>query len=417
MKWFETMGWPCIAAGLGSAIWAFGGCGGNGGSGGSVGSGGQEATSSSAASSGATTASSSSGSGGAGTGGTGAGGGAGCLDPSTFASLFALGDKAFCAVAIYTADEAIGYQVPTWGTHGGPLTFQEDASGGGVTIERWQVPQGSMGSLVKQATHVDTMIPSGAFAGAQAVDLPFFGWTAVSWTGMAPSTQGQIEMIATGAVAATYTVNGVFGIGAVAGGSGSGRVLTTGLSPIGSPMTDTNGFYAADACDMPKPDLGAGQGCSAPALIAAWGDASGPLALDHDGNAFVVLTSASMGTQEGRGFAAAEVAKGAAPAMGTSLFTIPGFGSSLAAVTPDQGAPGLMIFQPYDPKSFAPLDVIEQAYTVSGSVMAMGAPKPMLTIPMGAMNGLYFMTDDQDRLWVSQSGTSTTTFVVLERLP
>jgi hypothetical protein len=410
----SSKGW--ISAAIAGAM-AASACGGGGATG--TGGGGGTTSASTGSTGGGSTASSTGSTGSTGTGGatgTGGGGGGGttCLDGTSFASLFTIADPAFCAVAVYTADESIGYQAPTWGTHGGPLWFVADASGG-VTLERWTPPAGATGKLTKQTTHVDTMIPTGAFAGAQAVDLPFFGWTALAWTGAAPSTQGDVIMIKGGAVDRTFAVNGTYGLAGV-GTATSGRLLTTALSPVGAAATDLNGFYGADACSSPTPDLGAGTGCGAPAEIAAWGDASGPVAVDHAGNAFVVLASFGMGTQEARGFASAGVAKGGAPEAGATLFTLPGFGSALAALAPSGSQPGLLVFQPFDGTTFAPLDVVAQAYTAGAAVAAQGAPTKLLTVPTDATAGLSFLGDAQDRLWVaSVTSDTSTTFVVLER--
>ncbi|MFT3775618.1 MAG: hypothetical protein QM820_60500 [Minicystis sp.] len=391
-----------------TALTAAAGCGSDGG-GNTGGAGGSSSSS--------TTSSSSTGTGGSGTssstGTGGSGGGVTCLDGATFADLFTIADASFCAVALYEADEDVGFQAPTWGTHGGPLWFVPDASGGGVTLERWSVPAGSTGKLTKQTTHVGTQIPDGAYAGGQAIDLPFFGWTAISWTGAFPDTVGEVIMIEGSAVDRTYAVNGAYSVAGV-GDATAGRLLYTALSPIGAPTTDVNGFYAADACDMPKPDLGAGTGCQAPAEIAAWGDSSGPVAVDKDGNAFVVLASFGTGDQEARGFAAGEVARGAKATAGASLFTLPAFGSSLAAITPKNGKPGSLVFQPFDMNA-TPLDVIAQAYTVSSSVAAQGTPAKLLSMPANGAVSLALMTDDADRLWVAASGDKKTTFVVLDR--
>lgn len=385
-------GWFTIAAAI--ALAAAGGCGGDGGgaggSGGTTGSGGSSSSSS-------------------GTGGAAAG----CLDGAAFASLFTIADPAFCAVAVYEADASIGYQAPTWGAHGGPLWMEPDATG--VTFTRAKAPAGSTGKLTLETAHVDAAIPAGAFAGAQAVDLPFFGWTAISWTGAFPDTAGKVLMIKDGAVGASYDANGVYAI-AAAGSATGGRLLTTALSPIGSTASGANALYGADACDTPAPDLGAGTGCGAPAAIAAWGDSSGPLAVDRDGNAFAVLASFATGDQEARGFAAAEIARGAAPADGASLFTLPGFGSSLAALAPSGSSPGLLVFQPFDMNA-APLDVIAQPYTVASGVTAMGAPAKLLAMPAVGAAALSLVADDQDRLWVAASGDAATTFVVIAKKP
>ena len=58
-------------------------------------------------------------------------GSGGCVDASTYADLFTISDTSFCAVAVYTADEPLGFQVPTWGTHKGPLWSVPDTTGGG----------------------------------------------------------------------------------------------------------------------------------------------------------------------------------------------------------------------------------------------------------------------------------------------
>jgi hypothetical protein len=250
----------------------------------------------------------------------------------------------------------------------------------------------------------------------QANDLPFFEWTAISWTG--PGTAGQIALIAIGAVATTYTANGPYWLAGVSGGASPGRLLFTGLSPLGAPTTDVNGLYAADACSAPMPELGAGTGCAASQLIDAWDEDSGPLALDKNGNALVVLTSTTTGNQEARGYTAAQIVRGAPAVVGATLFTVDGYSGSLAALAPTASAPGLVVFQPFDTTTFFGLDVIEQGYTVTGDVLAAsGMPATLLTVPTMMMTGPAFITDATDRLWVAVSGTATTTYVVLQRTP
>ena len=56
------------------------------------------------------------------------------------------------------------------------------ATGTGVTLERWTAPTGTTGTMTVQTTPVAAALPAGNFLGAQALDLPFFGWTAISWT-------------------------------------------------------------------------------------------------------------------------------------------------------------------------------------------------------------------------------------------
>jgi hypothetical protein len=340
----------------------------------------------------------------------------GCLDASAYAGLFTIADKGFCAVAVYEADESLNFGLPSWGSHDGPLTLRADATGGGVTLVRWKAPSGATGKLTKQETHVAAGVPDGAYLGGAANDLPFFGWTAISWTGPAPSTAGQIVAIANGAVGKTYDVNGIYALAGVSDGAQQGRLLYTGLSPLGATTTSDNGLFAADACSAPAPDLGAGQGCAPSALVSAWGEYSGPIAIDKSGNAFAVLTKASDGTQEARGFVSAKIARGAPPTAGVTIFSIPGFGSSLAAIAPTASAPGVLVFQPFDAKTYDALDVIAQRYTAGADVAAMGQPATLLT-GASKTSGLSFMTDGEDRLWVAASTDTKTTYVVLAPTP
>ena len=45
---------------------------------------------------------------------------------------------------------------------------------------------------------------------AEPIDLPFFGWAAISWTGPSPSTAGKLVLINGSSVDASYDVNGVY---------------------------------------------------------------------------------------------------------------------------------------------------------------------------------------------------------------
>jgi hypothetical protein len=356
------------------------------------------------------------GGGGSGTtsGGAGGGGSAACLDGAQFADLFAIADAGFCAVGVHTADVALGFQAPSWGSHGGPLTVVPEASGGGAALVRWAVPATATGKLEGTTTSIAAGVPDGGFLAAQAVDLPFFGWTALAWQNAYPDTTGKIVMAKDGAVGATYDVNGAYAF-AGAGAASGGRFFYTALSRLGKSSEAANGLYAADACASPQPDLGAGAGCSPSLLVAGWGDSSGPVAVDADGNVFAVLASVASGDQEARGFAATQVAPGAGAVDGASLFTLPGFGSALAALAPRDGQAGLLAFQPMDP-SAAPLDVVAQPYTVtSGAVVAQGAPTKLLTVPATNPPSLYLMSDAAGRLWVAATSDTSTTFVVLAR--
>jgi hypothetical protein len=357
-----------------------------------------------------------------GTGGAGGQGGSAptCLDASAVAGMFTIAQPSLCAVAMYEADGMIiqSFQTPTWGAHGGPLTVKA-IDGGEVTLQRWTPPAGTSGKLTEVDTQVDAQIPAGAFVGSAAVDLPFFGWTAIDWSGAFPATLGEVILVKGAKVDKRYAANGAFALAGVSAAPEQGRLLLTGLSTVGDAMAGTNGLYAADTCGtaaMPALLPGADPACKAPLEVAAWGDASGPIAVDHDGNVFA-LTSSFSGDQEARAFAAASIGRGAAATPGATLFTLPGFGSALAALAPKGADKGLVAFQPFDGMTFAAEDVIGQGFSVAaGAVKAEGTPDPLLKMTKaGTAVGLF--TDDQERLWVAVPTDAGTTFVVLARAP
>jgi hypothetical protein len=341
-------------------------------------------------------------------------GGQTCLDPSGFSSLFAIADSTFCAVALYSAPESIGYQAPTWGSHGGPLVVQQ-GTGTSVTLERWSAPTGATGTMTVQTTQVASALPADTYLGSQAIDLPFFGWTAIAWSGPSPLITGQFEMIANGAVATSYTADGPYSAAGVSAPSSLGRFLFAALSPLGMPTANVNGLYAADACSSPAEALGTGDGCTASSLVAAWGESSGPVTTDSNGDVFAVLSSFTTSTQEARGFLASSVARGAAATPGVSLFTVAGYSGSLAALTPTATVPGLVVFQQIDSTTNDPVDVIEQKFTISSGLAAMGTPTKLLTVASGQTQGFSFLVDGSQHLWIAVPGTTSTTYVVLAR--
>ncbi len=374
----------------------------------------------------ATSSSTTTGTGGAGgatTTGSGGGGAGGvtCLDPSASASFFTLSDPSFCVVAIYETDTSLGFaDSPTWGAHGGPLTLQTGKSEGTVDLLRWKLPAGTTGKLTAEVTHLDAMIPPKTFLGGQAFDLPFFGWTAFSWTGAFPNTQGEILLVKGATVDQRYPVNGAFALAGGATDPEHGRLLYAGLSALADAATNSNGLYAADSCGTSaKPALlpGPDPTCKAPLAISTWGEASGPVAVDRDGNAFAVMSSFSSGTQEARGFTASTVARGQGATDGTKLFTLPGFGSSIAALAPTAKAAGVVIFQPFNPTTYEAEDVIAQAYSVaSATLKAEGSPATFIK-PAKSNTSLSLMRDADDRLWVGVPVTGGSTFAVLAHTP
>jgi hypothetical protein len=354
----------------------------------------------------------------------GAGGGQGsgtitCLDPSAAAHLFTIAEPGFCVVAIYDADASSALGTPTWGSHGGPLTRSRAMGSGSVDLVRWKLPAGATGKLSAEPTHIDALIPADAFVGDQAIDLPFFHWTALSWAGAFPKTEGELVMIAGSGVAKRYAINGPFSIAGVASDVDHGRVLLSSRSAVGDATGDKNGLYAADSCGTTAaPDLLPGQDptCKPPFAVAAWGDASGPIAADRDGNVFAVMTALA-GDQQARAFAAPAIARGRGPTEGTPLFTRPGFGSSLAAIAQTATLHGVVLFQPNHPTTYKAEDVIAQGYRVSGeSVSLSGSPGVFLKLAT-SNTSLSLMRDEKDRLWVGAARDAGSTFVVIARSP
>jgi hypothetical protein len=357
--------------------------------------------------------------GGGGSGGSSSssGGNVNCLDPSASKSFFTIADPSFCVVATYDADMSGGVGLPSWGSHGGPFTFVRPAGSGSVDLVRWKLPAGATGKLSAETTHVDAMLPADTFVSEQVVDLPFFSWTAFSWAGKFPNTAGEIVMVKGSSVAKRYPINGALSIGGVASDMEHGRLFGSSLSAVADATSNKNGLYAADTCGTTaNPDLLPGQDstCKPPIAISAWGDASGPVVADRDGNVFVVMMGFSS-DQEARAFAATTIARGQGPTDGAQLFKLPGFGSSLVAIAPQAGIHGVVLFQPFNPTTFEAEDVIAQTYSVSGeSVKPEGAPTPFLKLAKSNTT-LTLTRDDQDRLWVGAAVASGTTFVVLAR--
>ena len=236
-----------------------------------------------------------------------------CLDASAIADVLKIMDPALCAIARYDASEELGFNAPSWGAHGGPLTVRAKMDGT-FDLVRWTAPADPKGALTKQEANVDGKIPMGAYLGGQAVDLPFFGWTALAWTGAFPDLTG--ELLEKGStVDKRYATNGAYAISGASAANMQGRLLLTGLSTVGDANKSANALSAADTCGTTaQPSLlpGMDATCKAPITIATWGDSSGPVAVDRAGNAFVVMSSFD-DTQEARGFDAASIARGSAP--------------------------------------------------------------------------------------------------------
>jgi hypothetical protein len=349
------------------------------------------------------------------TGAGGAGGGSGnCLDPSTYDDLFTITDPTICAIAVREVDAAYDFELSavSWGTnHGGPLLVAPGVNQGDADLQRLHIADAT--TLTLETQTVQAGIPAGAFLGAQALDLGFFGWTAIGWSGAFPATQGQIILVDGTAVATTYAVNAPFAFGAIADDANTGRLIYSGASKLDDATTDVNAVYAADSCGMGASaalEPGTTAGCGAPLEVAAWDDASGPMAVDLAGNVFAVMTNFS-GDQQARGFARSDIQRGAPASMGAIFFTISGFGSALAAMAPSGTDPGVLAFQPSDGTTFLPLDVLEVTYTAA---LVPDTPHTLLTLTSPG-TALGMTSDDQGQIWVAGPRGAKTAFVVLAR--
>jgi sugar lactone lactonase YvrE len=167
---------------------------------------------------------------------------------------------------------------------------------------------------------------------------------------------------------------------------------------------------------MPSLVPNAGSGCASPFLVSAWGDQGLGLAVDADGNVFAVMLKGVTTETEARGFAAAQIARGAAAVAGTPLFTLPGAGTTTAAMAPVAGADGILAFQPATRVTFDFVDVVEQRYRITnGAVAAVGQPRALLTLATPDTS-LGLATDGAGRRWVAgPRGGGDIVFVVVAR--
>lgn len=356
---------------------------------------------------------------GGGEGGSGGAGGAGggapgaCLEASAHEGLFAIDVPDLCAVAVYDAPGLVTEQygaLPTWGRHGGLLVGTFPAAGGpiaSIDLLRFTAPGGSSGELEVATTTVDVGLDGELFAGAQVVDLPGTDRSVFTYTGADFMNDGGLAVLDGRGLIADRPLIGGLGVAAVPAGDAA-RVLVTALGPVGGAAA-TPGFYAADACEPPAElcDDGA---------IATWGDATGPVTVDADGNAFAIMTSFD-GTQEARGWTADAVQGDAEPSAGATVLELPGFGSPFAAVAPAGDAPGLLVFQPADATTFAPVEPVVVRYaTDGGAVVPAGEPVRLLDLEDDEAP-VSLTTDDDGRLWVGVPSGAGTRFVVLDRAP
>jgi len=343
-----------------------------------------------------------------------------CIDATTYADVLTIGDAGFCVVASYDVDAVKGSL--TWGSHGGPMFVVSSAnSPGSVDITRLTPPDmATTGKLTSGTNSVNLGLPAGAYLGSQVLDLPFFNWSLVSYTN--PDLTGKIILFEGNNLLLNYPINGFFSAATVGAGEPLGRIIYSGLSPIFKNATNTNGLYAADACgaagNNPRLVSDGDATCSDSFAIETFGMYSGPVAADSAGNVFAVMSLGS--EQEARGYAADSVKRGAGAATGTSMFKVPGFAGSLAAVAPDGTGTGVLVFQPqeFDMASGMSVgkDVVAQRFKIEGGAIAnIGLAGPFMT-PAAMGEVLNFTSDDQGRIWVAVKRGTGYAMLVLARI-
>lgn len=351
---------------------------------------------------------------------TDAGTEADCLDATAMAAYFTLEDTTKCLVAKY--DVPVGSLGSlTWGRHGGPLGFE-----GGATpnLVRYELPAAATGAITLKKTAVAvTGVPSGVFWGGAALDLPFFGWTAFSYTGTGTGFPGELILTNTSGALTRYNVNGFFsGVGIGLMSSSGGRLIHTSTSPIMSAAaaTNTGALYGADSCgtasSSPRLLPSGDSACKDPLKIASWeAGSSGPIAVDPNENLFAILSSFG-GNQELRGFERSTVARGAGAATGGKLFADTDYTSELVA---DGSA---VYWQPNSSTTYSALDPKMLAYTVDATaktVTPVGTPKTFLKMKT-AGSAVTLVRDSSRRVWVGvtvpgagDAGPSASMFFVL----
>lgn len=343
-----------------------------------------------------------------------------CIDATSMDAYFTLEDTTKCLVAKYDVPVASLGNL-TWGRHGGPLGFD---GGSAPNLVRYELPSTVTGSLTIKKTAVTVgTVPSGVFWGSQAIDLPFFGWTAFSYTGSGMGYPGKMFLVNTTGDVKSYDVNGFYAGSAIGLSSSSGgRILHTALGPISATPTTSNagGIYAADSCGTASTNprlLPEGDGaCKAPFKVATWeAGSSGPVAVDPDDNFFAILSSFG-GNQELRGFERTTIARGAGETAGTKLFADTQYTSDLVA---DGKA---VYWQPNDSSTWSPVNPKMLAYKVDAiakKVTAEGTPKTFLTMKT-AGTAVTLVRDSSRRVWVGltvpgtgDAGATSSVFFVL----
>jgi hypothetical protein len=288
---------------------------------------------------------------------------------------------------------------------------------------RWIVPDTPIGILTKQETEVPMVNPPNSVLTPRALDLPFFGWTALAWWGAAPNTQGEIVLVKDETtVDKRYAVNQAFSLAALPAAMGQGRLIYSGLSKIEDSQTQLNGLYAADSCGsaaMPSLLPGSDPTCGAPLAIHAKRDRPGPVLVDADGNAIVFLLWDGMSTEyiDVLGFTASTIARGAPPAAGNNPFYAWSPRFPRAAVAPEGTDPGLLVWQGVGQPGLVLSDLYVDKYTVAGDQLAIDGISEDWVEFYPLHPYVSVMIDATRRVWLGIERGTKTVFVVLARRP
>lgn len=346
---------------------------------------------------------------------TDAGTEADCLPATVSAPYLTALDPTKCIVGDYRIDAA--RVSATWGRHNGPLVFA--ATGGEARLMRYELAATPTGTLLAK-TQVISMgtLPSGIFFNSEAVDLPFFGWTAFAYTGTAAA--GELFLADSAGVKTRYKMRGLYGVGGV-GDDKTGRLFYTGLSELdanATPTTKESALWGADTCgtaaSMPRLIPSGDGSCKAPTKVGTWQPStgsSGPVAVDSQQNVFAVLNGSA---QELRGLERSAAQRGAGPAGGVALATSMDYFSAVAA-------DGRKVFWLADGFPAKNVDVKSTSYTVdpaSKSLMAGDTATPFQLVKAGSVTSMF--TDNRNRLWVGfevtaagDAGSTSTAFLVI----
>ena len=102
------------------------------------------------------------------------------------------------------------------------------------------------------------------------------------------------------------------------------------------------------------------------------------------------------------------------------MFTIDGFGSAMAAVSPDGAEDGYVMYQPYDPSTYEALDPVVQYFSADGgAIVKEGTSETAITMAT-AGTGVRLMSDPLGRVWLGLSfdgEVPVSRFFLIDRKP